>query len=141
MKKLSTYIKESYLNESESKKMSFSFKDLEGAKEFLEKVKDFEAVTTDEEALTLDVNIDNEDAAKSIYTEIKKFCDTIRHSSKRTNDEAYAQKTLKFKHKVDALYDALYVTDEEDDGESEEPKKEEPKKEKEEKPKKEKEEE
>lgn len=112
MKGLIDYIKESYVNESEGKTMEFSFNDLEGAKEFLEKVKDFDGVEVDTEDLSLTVNIDNEDVAKSVYAELKKFCDTIRNSSKRTNDETYAQKTLKFKHKVESLYDALYKEDE-----------------------------
>ena len=73
MKGLIDYIKESYVNESEGKTMEFSFNDLEGAKEFLEKVKDFDGVEVDTEDLSLTVNIDNEDVAKSVYAELKKY--------------------------------------------------------------------
>jgi len=110
MKHLQDYIVESSkINEGEttSKTITFDFTDLENAEETLNSLKDKEGVTVEENKLTLTINSDNVDKLDTVQDILQQFCSTIRNSSKRTNNEEYAQKTVEFEKKVKEMNDAI----------------------------------
>ena len=111
MKHLQDYIiEQAQVNEgSNSKSISFNFKDLENGKETLDSLKDKEGVTVDEEAetLTVEITANNVNKLDTVQDILQQFCHTIRNSTKRSSDEQYAQKTLSFEKKVGELNDAI----------------------------------
>ncbi len=111
MKHLNEYIveksQEVKLNESESKKITFDFTDLENAEETIDSLKDMEGVTIEDKTVTLEITPDNVDKIDTPQDILQQFCDTVRNSSKRTNDEQYAQKTKKFEEKIKEMNDAI----------------------------------
>lgn len=111
MKHLQDYIVESSkINEgTTSKTISFNFKDLENGKETIESLKDKEGVEADEEGekITVTINNDNVDKLDTVQDILQQFTSAIRNSSKRTNDEAYAQKTAKFEETLKEFNDAI----------------------------------
>lgn len=109
MKSLQNYILENTnLNESEeSKTITFDFKDLENGEDTLKSFEDKEYCTIDDDKLTVTVTKDNADKLGTIQDILQQFSDTIRNSTKRTNDEQYAQLTKKFENNVEKLNDAI----------------------------------
>ena len=53
------------------------------------------------------INPDNVDKLDEVQDILQQYCQTIRSSSKSTNDEQYAQKTKKFEQKVTEFNDAI----------------------------------
>lgn len=110
MKHLQDYIVESSkINEGEttSKTVVFDFTDLEHAEETLESLKDKEGVKIEDNKLTLTISTDNVDKLDTVQDILQQFCQTIRKSEKRTNDEQYAQKTVAFEKKIGEMNDAI----------------------------------
>lgn len=119
MKHLQDFINEAMkINEaSESKSVTFNFTDLENADETIESLKDKEGVTVDDKKVTLTLTKDNVDKIGTVQDILQQFCQTVRNSEKRTNDEQYAQKTKSFEEKIGEMNDAideLTASDEED---------------------------
>lgn len=103
MKSLTEYIYESM----ESKTIEFDFTDLENAEETLKSFEDKEYCEVDENKLKVTINPDNVDKLDEVQDILQQYCQTIRSSSKSTNDEQYAQKTKKFEQKVTEFNDAI----------------------------------
>ena len=111
MKHLNEYIseaaKEQPIVESEDKSIVFDFTDLENAEETLNSLKDDENCTVEENKLTVKITADNVDSLSKVQDILQQFTSTIRKSSKATNDESYAQKTVKFEKKLGEFNDAI----------------------------------
>lgn len=111
MKHLTDYISEAAveqkINEAESVTISFNFKDLENGEETLKSLEGKEGCTIEDDKLTLTVDANNVDKIGTVQDILQQFCHTIRDSSKATNDESYAQKTVSFEKKVGELNDAI----------------------------------
>lgn len=109
MKTLQDYIVEhSQFNEgAESKSVTFNFSDLEKGSETLDSFNDKEGCTIDGNKLTVTVTPDNYSKLEGVQDILQQFTNTIRNSSKRTNDEQYAQRTKSFQSKVNELNDIL----------------------------------
>lgn len=119
MKKLTEFIKESLqkLNESsESKEITFNFKDLENAKETIESLEKMDYVTkTSDDEIKVSVSKENKDKLDTVIDILQQYCDTIRHSSKRSSSEMYAQKTVEFEKTLESLHTAIDSMDEDDE--------------------------
>ena len=61
----------------------------------------------EENKLTLTITSENVDKLDTVQDILQQFCSTIRNSSKRTNNEEYAQKTVNFEKKVKEMNDAI----------------------------------
>ena len=109
MKRLQDYIiEQAQVNEgASSKSITFDFKDLENGKETIESLKDKEGVEVEEDKLIVTVSSDTVDKLDTVQDILQQFCETIRNSQKRSSDEQYAQKTVKFADKVNELNDAI----------------------------------
>ena len=111
MKHLTDYISEAAveqkINEAESVTISFDFKDLENGEETLESLKDKEGCTVEDTKLTVTIDKDNVDKLGTVQDILQQFSDTVRKSTKSTNDEQYAQKTASFAKKVGEFNDAI----------------------------------
>lgn len=110
MKHLQDYIVESSkINEGEttSKTVTFDFTDLENAEDTLKSLEEKEGVSIEENKLTLTITSENVDKLDTVQDILQQFCSTIRNSSKRTNNEEYAQKTVNFEKKVKEMNDAI----------------------------------
>lgn len=111
MKHLNEYIseaaKEQPIVESEDKSIVFDFTDLENAEETLNSLKDDENCTVEENKLTVKITADNVDSLSKVQDILQQFTSAIRKSSKATNDESYAQKTVKFEKKLGEFNDAI----------------------------------
>ena len=111
MKHLTDYISEAAveqkINEAESVTISFDFTDLENGEETLDSLKDKEGCTVEDKKLTVTINKDNVDKLGTVQDILQQFSDTVRKSTKTTNNESYAQKTAKFEKKVGEFNDAI----------------------------------
>lgn len=109
MKHLQDYIVEqAQVNEAVTeKKITFNFKDLENAEETIKSLEGKEGVEVEEDKLTVTVSSDTVDKLDTVQDILQQFCDKIRNSQKRSSDESYAQKTVKFADKVNELNDAI----------------------------------
>jgi len=109
MKHLQDYINEqAQLNEAvESKTVTFDFTDLENAEETIKSLESMEGISVDDKKVTLTINKDNVEKIGTAQDILQQFCQTIRNSTKRTNDEQYAQKTKSFETKVGEMNDAI----------------------------------
>jgi len=111
MKHLQDYIyekSEEALNENAtSKSIKFDFKDLENAKETLDSLQGKEGVTIEDESLTVEITSDNADKLGTVQDILQQYCQSIRSSQKRSSDESYAQKTVKFENTLNEFNDAL----------------------------------
>lgn len=108
MKRLQDFINESIINESEdSKSITFDFTDLENAEDTLKSLEEKEGCSVEDNKLTVTITKDNVDKFESVQDILQQFCSTIRNSSKRSSDEQYAQKTVKFEKKVNEFNNAL----------------------------------
>lgn len=109
MKSLQDFIIESgEINEGkDTASITFDFTDLENAKETIESIQDKEGVEVDDQKVTVTINKDNVAKLDSVQDILQQYSETIRNSTKRTNDEQYAQKTKSFAEKVGELNDAI----------------------------------
>lgn len=115
MKNLTTFINEKralnnkVIKESDdSKEISFNFTDLENAKETIESLEKMDNVTKkSDNELTVTVTSDNVDKLDSVVDILQQYAETLRHSSKRSSSETYAQKTIAFAKSVASLNDAI----------------------------------
>lgn len=109
MKTLQDFIIEkSQLNEGiESKSITFDFTDLENAEDTLKSFEDREGCTVEDNKLTVTITKDNVDKLDSVQDILQQYGETLRKSSKSTNDEQYAQKTKKFAERVEELNDII----------------------------------
>ena len=92
---------------NESKTVTFDFTDLENGEETLKSLEGKDGVTVDGQKLKLEITPDNVDKIGATQDILQQFCSTIRNSSKRTNDETYAQKTKEFEKTVGEMNDAI----------------------------------
>ena len=128
MKSLVEYIKG--LNEAcdncEEKVITFNFTDLEGADDILKELATKDGCDVDEKELKVTVNTGNYDKLASVQEILQKYTQEIRTSVKRSENEAYAQKTVKFENKMNELNDTIqnFATPSEDNSEKEEKKEE-----------------
>lgn len=109
MKSLQDFIIESSeINEGkDTASITFDFTDLENAEETIDSLKDKEGVSIEDKKVTVTINKDTVAKLDSVQDILQQYSETIRHSTKRTNDEQYAQKTKSFEEKVGELNDAI----------------------------------
>ena len=109
MKSLVEFINEqSQVNEeSTSKTITLDFTDLENAEETLKSLEGMEGCTIEDKKLTVTITSDNVSKLGTVQDILQQYSNVLRSSSKRTNDEQYAQKTKKFESSVGELNDAL----------------------------------
>lgn len=122
MKSLQDFIIESNeINEGkDTASITFDFTDLENAEETIDSLKDKEGVSIEDKKVTVTINKDNVAKLDSVQDILQQYSDTIRNSTKRTNDEQYAQKTKSFAEKVGELNDAIDEISNPNDDEDEE---------------------
>lgn len=92
--------------------VTFNFKDLENGedkkKELVELLNTSGLSFEDDDlSISLTVNSNDCDKLKDVMTFINDYAKELRNSSRRTNDESYAQKTKSFNDAVDKLSDVL----------------------------------
>ena len=103
MKSLSEYIKENLDIENINKgSVKFDFDGMDNADDILKQLSSFQSVSVNDKEVEVvcDANVDE---LNEIYDILKKYSDDERNGMHRTNDEQYAQKTIKFAEKVDEL--------------------------------------
>ena len=115
MKNLTTFINEkralnnkTIKESNDSKEITFNFTDLENAKETIESLEKMDNVTKkSDNELTVTVTSDNVDKLDTVVDILQQYAETLRHSSKRSSSETYAQKTIAFAKSVASLNDAI----------------------------------
>lgn len=112
MKDLRAFLIESFneeikINESDSKKITFDFTDLENGEDTLKNFDGMDGVEIEDNKLI--VTVDEQTAPKldSVQELLNDYCHVIRNSVKRSSDENYAQKTKSFEDKLNDLMDAI----------------------------------
>lgn len=103
MKSLSEYIKENLNIENINKgSVKFDFDGMDNADDILKQLSSFQSVSVNDKKVEVvcDANVDE---LNEVYDILKKYSDDERNGMHRTNDEQYAQKTIKFAEKVDEL--------------------------------------
>ena len=98
MKSLIEYIKES----REEGSIKFNFDGMDNADEILKKFDSIQSASVNDKEVEVMSNA-NVDELKKVYDILKEYSDGERNGSHRTNDEQYAQKTIKFDKKVNEL--------------------------------------
>ena len=113
MKRLQEFINEqaevnvNITEAKDSKEITFDFTDLENGEETLKSLEDKEGCTVEDNKLTVKITSDNVDKLDTVQDILQQYSDTIRSSQKRSSDEQYAQKTIKFEKKVGEFNDAI----------------------------------
>ena len=113
MKRLQEFINEqaevnvNITEAKDSKEITFDFTDLENGEETLKSLEDKEGCTVEDNKLTIKITGDNVDKLDTVQDILQQYSDTIRSSQKRSSDEQYAQKTIKFEKKVGEFNDAI----------------------------------
>lgn len=120
MKSLKNYIMEAVDSKSDVKEaepikpvsIKFNFKDLENGKDKKKELVDLlnaSGLTFEDEEtnVSLTVNGNDADKFKDVVSFINAYTNELRNSSKRTNDEAYAQKTKSFDDAANKLSKVL----------------------------------
>lgn len=107
MKDLKDFITESIKEGQDSASITFDFANLENGEETLDSLKDREGCEVDGTKLTVNITKDNCEKLDTVQDILQQFVETIRNSSKRTNDEQYAQITKSFQEKVGEFNDKL----------------------------------
>lgn len=102
MKSLIEYIKES----RESGSIKFNFDGMDNADDILKKFESIQSASVNDKEVEV-MNNANVDELKEVYDILKKYSDGERNGSHRTNDEQYAQKTIKFEKKVNELKEMI----------------------------------
>lgn len=90
-----------------STSVTFDFDGLEDCEDVLKSVEDNENCQIDGKKVTIEVTQDNYEDLGDIKDILQDYTDKIRSSSKRSNDEKYAQLTKKFKSRLNELKDAI----------------------------------
>ena len=98
MKSLIEYIKES----RDQASIKFNFDGMDNADEILKKFESIQSASVNDKEVEV-MNNANVDELKKVYDILKEYSDGERNGSHRTNDEQYAQKTIKFEKKVNEL--------------------------------------
>ena len=102
MKSLREYIRES----RESGSIKFNFDGMDNADDILKKFESIQSASVNDKEVEV-MNNANVDELKEVYDILKKYSDGERNGSHRTNDEQYAQKTIKFEKKVNELKEMI----------------------------------
>ena len=102
MKSLIEYIKES----REQASIKFNFDGMDNADEILKKFESIQSASVNNKEVKV-MNNANVDELKKVYDILKEYSDGERNASHRTNDEQYAQKTIKFEKKVNELKEMI----------------------------------
>ena len=122
MKSLSEYIKENLdienINEGSVK---FNFDGMDNADDILKQLSSMQSASVNDKEVEVicDANVDE---LNEIYDILKQYSDDERKGIHRTNDEQYAQKTIKFAEKVDELKEMIEKIETPDDKESDDKK-------------------
>ena len=120
MKSLKNYIMEAVDSKADVKEaepikpvsVAFNFKDLENGedkKNELVKLLNSSGLSFEDDdlSISLTINSNDYDKLKDVMTFINDYSKELRNSSRRTNDESYAQKTKSFNDAADKLSDVL----------------------------------
>ena len=102
MKSLIEYIKES----RDQASIKFNFDGMDNADDILKKFESIQSASVNDKEVEV-MNNANVDELKEVYDILKKYSDGERNGSHRTNDEQYAQKTIKFEKKVNELKEMI----------------------------------
>ena len=122
MNSLSEYIKENLdienINEGSVK---FNFDAMDNADDILKQLSSMQSASVNDKEVEVicDANVDE---LNEIYDILKQYSDDERKGIHRTNDEQYAQKTIKFAEKVDELKEMIEKIETPDDKESDDTK-------------------
>lgn len=114
MKSLREYIKES----RDQASIKFDFDGMDNADEILKKFDSIQTVSVNDKEVKVIINA-NVDELKKVYDILKEYSDGERNGSHRTNDEQYAQKTIKFEKKVNELKEMINHVETPDDKKAE----------------------
>ena len=114
MKSLREYIKES----RDQASIKFDFDGMDNADEILKKFDSIQTASVNDKEVKVTINA-NVDELKKVYDILKEYSDGERNGSHRTNDEQYAQKTIKFEKKVNELKEMINHVETPDDKKSE----------------------
>lgn len=107
MKSLSEYLRNIQENNCEDKEITFDFTDLEGAEDILKELSTKDGCNVDDNKLTVSVNTGNYDKLSSVQDILQKYTQKIRTSVKRSENEMYAQKTVKFENQMNKLNETI----------------------------------
>ena len=114
MKSLIEYIKES----RDQASIKFNFDGMDNADEILKKFDSIQTASVNDKEVKVMINA-NVDELNKVYDILKKYSDGERNGSHRTNDEQYAQKTIKFEKKVNELKEMIDKVETPDDKKAE----------------------
>ena len=124
MKSLQEYLKSLNESSSESKSFTFNFDGLEGAEDVLKSLEDKDYCTVEDNKLSILVNAENCTKFDSVQDILQQFCSSIRNSQKRSSNEEYAQKTVRFEKQLTDFNKALDELENPDEDAEDENKKE-----------------
>lgn len=122
MKSLSEYIKENLnIENNNAGSVKFNFDGMDNADDILKQLSSFQSVSINDKEVEVvcDANVDE---LNEVYNILKKYSDDERSGSHRTNDEQYAQKTIKFTEKVNELKKMIEKIETPDDTKSDDKK-------------------
>ena len=122
MKSLSEYIKENLnIENNNAGSVKFNFDGMDNADDILKQLSSFQSVSINDKEVEVvcDANVDE---LNEVYDILKKYSDDERSGSHRTNDEQYAQKTIKFAEKVNELKKMIEKIETPDDKKSDDKK-------------------
>ena len=102
MKGLIEYIKES----RDQVSIKFNFDGMDNADEILKKFESIQSALVNDKEVEV-MNNANVDELKKVYDILKEYSDGERNGNHRTNDEQYAQKTIKLEKKVNELKEMI----------------------------------
>ena len=122
MKSLSEYIKENlYIGNINEGSVKFNFDGMDNVDDILKQLKSMQSASVNDKEVEVvcDANVDE---LNEIYDILKKYSDNERSGRHRTNDEQYAQKTIKFAEKVDELKEMIEKIETPDDMKSDDTK-------------------
>lgn len=114
MKGLIEYIKES----RDQASIKFNFDGMDNADEILKKFESIQSASVNDKEVEV-MNNTNVDELKKVYDILKEYSDGERNGSHRTNDEQYAQKTIKLEKKVNELKEMIDNIEAQDDKKAE----------------------
>ena len=114
MKSLIEYIKES----RDQASIKFNFDGMDNADEILKKFESIQSASVNNKEVKV-MNNANVDELKKVYDILKEYSDGERSGSHRTNDEQYAQKTIKLEKKVNELKKMIDNIEASDDNKAE----------------------
>ena len=114
MKSLIEYIKES----RDQASIKFNFDGMDNADEILKKFESIQSASVNNKEVKV-MNNANVDELKKVYDILKEYSDGERNGSHRTNDEQYAQKTIKLEKKVNELKKMIDNIEASDDNKAE----------------------